>query len=390
MRLSVPKLNNWLCTMLVVSVMVLNSSNISNMVILGLLGFLFVLNANNLSKLFYPKFYLLVFMLIPLILAYFQGIDTVNLVRFVVLFMLIWIYPVPVNLTKRNTTVIGFAILYIILMQLSSAFGLGVQQFVSSYYPIENNLWATETLPGYQVLFTGLEARFGGVFYNPNIMGQIVCIVFILMIKDMNRYYQQPVFYLFGFLCFLSILIAGSRTAIVPFLIVGFFLFRKSIQKKYAIFYATILFIPVIFLLADFFQHYRVFDLTGGFDPDRGSIAVKYGILADYLHTVVVEQKDYFRLFFGNLTFDRQFDADIGYILSFLGLAPLILLLAFLGFTFLRTQHEYKYTYFVLLISVGATMLINYRFSILLFLLISFYANENKTIHYSMDRTSSS
>ena len=85
-----------------------------------------------------------------------------------------------------------------------------------------------------------------------------------------------------------------------------------------------------------------------------------------------------FQLLFGIGSIPTPFDFDIGYILQMFGFIGMAAIVRFLIKIYSTTLKEYKIVFFLFLISIGATVIINFRFSILIFIILSLYNTGNK------------
>ena len=83
---------------------------------------------------------------------------------------------------------------------------------------------------------------------------------------------------------------------------------------------------------------------------------------------------------FGHLNWDRQFDADIGYLLSYFGLFGFMAILVYFTVLFILTNTKYRFVFGLFLISLGATLIMNFRFSILFFIILGITFKQKKII----------
>ena len=116
--------------------------------------------------------------------------------------------------------------------------------------------------------------------------------------------------------------------------------------------------------------------MIGGITQDNSSMSIKYNILKEYI--VYMYQTNIFELLFGTLQMDIQFDSDIGYLLRFMGLVPFLALLYALFKYVIITETNYRYINMMYLISVGATLVMNFKFIILLIIITNQYSSKNK------------
>jgi hypothetical protein len=76
-------------------------------------------------------------------------------------------------------------------------------------------------------------------------------------------------------------------------------------------------------------------------------------------------------LFFGKMNWDFQFDAELGYLLSFFGIFGTILIFLYISILFLKADNKLKFVFFIFLVSIGGTIIMNFRFNIVALYLIS-------------------
>ena len=70
-----------------------------------------------------------------------------------------------------------------------------------------------------------------------------------------------------------------------------------------------------------------------------------------------------------------QFDVDLGYLLSFFGIIGTAMILVYLMLLYIRSKREMRFMFFIFLISIGATIIMNFRFVIIALYLISMTYN---------------
>ena len=78
------------------------------------------------------------------------------------------------------------------------------------------------------------------------------------------------------------------------------------------------------------------------------------------------------------MNWDKQFDADPGYILSFFGLFGTLIFILYLLYIYFQLDTKFKFVFFILLISLGATIIMNFRFSILMAYIFSISYKKHK------------
>jgi hypothetical protein len=265
-------------------------------------------------------------------------------------------------------------------MQIGNALGITLfVNFIDKFYPITENLW------DYKFDSTNISEiisnRLAGIYYNPNIMGQSLVFLYAIILDKLNISFTKKTRIYITILIFVSILLTGGRTALITFIILlGLNHYRYF--KKY-----IFLFIPIIVLFFAYIVttlQLRAFENI--FNPlaedDSGN--AKLQILISYFRDFNFNSiSTIFTYLFGYLNWDRQFDSDIGYLLSFIGIFGFLYLIFILISFYRKTDRSKRYYFILLLITITATIFLNLRFSILFFLIISKF---NKQIYFNDER----
>jgi len=247
--------------------------------------------------------------------------------------------------------------------------------FIDKFYPITDNLW------DYKFDSTNISEiisnRLAGIYYNPNIMGQSLVFLYAIILESLNMSFTKKNRIIITFLIFVSILLTGGRTALLTFIIL-LALNHYRYFKKY-----IFLFIPIIVLLFAYIittLQLRAFEniINPLAEDDSGN--AKLQILISYFRDFDLNSiSSIFTYLFGYLNWDRQFDSDIGYLLSFIGIFGFLYLIFILIYIYRKTHRSKRYYFVLLLITLTATIFLNLRFSILFFLIISKF---NKHLYF--------
>jgi hypothetical protein len=247
---------------------------------------------------------------------------------------------------------------------LQIGIGLDIQffsNFNNSFYPIDLNLWTYSELKS---LSDFNEVRFAGIFYNPNVMGLNMLLLFCCLLKFIksNNNIIATLFVLSFFS--LSILLTGSRTAMLTFLIINYFAFRKHFTKNTFVLVISLLFVIGLFYfptLARLLSSFRVFDIGSTFSTD-GSGEIKINLLLDWLSQLFLDANfNFFEFIFGVGSIPIQFDFDFGYILQMCGVFGMSVLIILLVKIYHKTMYQYRFIFYLFFISIGATLIINFR-----------------------------
>ena len=156
------------------------------------------------------------------------------------------------------------------------------------------------------------------------------------------------------------------------------------ILKKNPKLFLAFLFIPVFGIIyygatLDF----RALDITGGlFTGSDASGSIKIETFLSYFSDL--NYRSFFDMagfLLGHLNWDRQFDTDIGYLLSYFGVFGLTAILVYFFVIFILTDSKYRFVFGLFFISLGATLIINFRFSILFFIILGITFRHKKIVY---------
>jgi hypothetical protein len=364
----------YLVNALILSVFLLNNNIISLFFILLMFAIVSVLYGEEKTSI--PKLLVLFSISAAFILNIFN-LDFKTNVRLFELIIGFTFFPIKFNSNHISIFILKIIVLYLFIFFIGNLLGIGFfQNFILKYYPAEGNSWEIlyDGTASYTESITDILAqRLGSIYYNPNLLGQnlTLLIIIYLLVKTNLKFNNWD--YLFLLLTLIMIIGSGSRTAFVVTIIILFFYFKNFISKK--IFYYII--IPFFLLLLTIIAaNTRLLEIFNQTDKATDSMGLKHDIVLDYLNAF--NFKYILNYIFGFLSFDIQFDYDIGDILHNLGLFGLLTILYFMFYEFLKSNNKLKFYYSFLLISYGATLVINFKFFILTIILLSFIRAENK------------
>ena len=129
-------------------------------------------------------------------------------------------------------------------------------------------------------------------------------------------------------------------------------------------------------------ESFRGLNVIGGiFNGNDESGSVKIEMLVSYFRDLnFLSFFDMAGFLLGHLNWDRQFDSDLGYLLSYFGLVGLIAIMVYFFVIFILTDTKYRFVFGLFLISLGATLIMNFRFSILFFIILGITFKQKKII----------
>lgn len=378
-----------------ISLFLLNSTTISSVIIFFLLIIIALFSYKSLGNRYFMPFKLLILysFVTTFIVNINQQIEINEYIRYLSLLIIFLFFPFNVKISNKILIRIIFSTgILIVFFQLGSAYGISaINNLIHRFYPIDIDIWASQSINSISGLnIDGLYSRFGGIYYNPNIMGQNIvlwCILFVNII-DLNRHKLRGFrFYVIGTysITALSVIISGSRTAMVvfsAFILIKYFYF---IKKKKILVLLFVIF--AIILSYEFLSNLRIFNISSAITSPEGSFSIKFKILKDWLFTRFQYDVPFLNVLFGDFDLGIQFDSDLGYVLSYFGLIGCfaILLLIINVFRHSRTKRS---NFVVFLISIGATIIMNFRFSIITFVILSIaFTSLNKKLKQSNEKS---
>ncbi|WP_298418006.1 O-antigen ligase family protein [uncultured Kordia sp.] len=320
-----------------------------------------------------------------------NGLYVSSLVKMINIAILIIFFPL-INGYEFKDRLIVFSVSLILFSQLAFIFNIqSVTSFIDAYYSSENfRNWGEIVLQndtlGNRSIF---DLRFGGVFRNPNQCGRMLTLMLIVYLQGKKKLVKKHYLSLLIILC--SIVLTGSRTTMIIFvlLISYFFLKEVKIKKKHLYTGISVALILVIFLGYKFNSRifYLLSSTTAANEP--GSLAVKYIFLWHYIADTFVN--NILNLIFGTFNIDDidihveglkiyKFDAGVGYLLHAFGLLGLFSLLIFFLQMFVRASRSTKLFFILTIWVITSTILTNLRFSFLfMFMFGNYYKLKEST-----------
>ena len=225
-------------------------------------------------------------------------------------------------------------------------------------------------------LVNEFDTRLAGIASEANTMGHTMLILFATIIIGLRKNFSSRIVLVAFISAFISILITGGRTGLVTFVIMNIFIFKDYLKqnKKILLLFTS----GFIILYFNYLVNFRALDLLSLFDQKESSGSIKMQILLDYLMEISSGSIEDFIIFiFGYMNWDRHFDAELGNVISFYGVMGLLLIVLFFIQIYKATYKNYRWVFFIFLISIGGTILLNYRFGILTFLALSSVNQKN-------------
>jgi hypothetical protein len=342
---------------------------------------MFLNNLKNIKYMIEYKLFFILFTLISFLIGVSNGIPSNQLIRYFSIIILIYTYPLNISLTKNYYKLFFVIGIYLVALQIFRIFNINfIDNFIDKFYPIEENVWGNFLISENSNITTVFENRLSGIYYNPNIMGQSILILYILLSLNIKKYFNNNYILLTTLVCFLSILLTGSRTSMFTFILIFISNLYFNSSKKNLL----IIFIPffILFTILVYNFELRVFsNMLHLFSDKEDSGSAKLVMFINYLkYDAFSSLNNILTFIFGKLNWDTQFDADPGYIINFFGIIGLINIVLFFIKIYSTLINKHKYVYYLFLTCIGATIIMNYRFSILTFLILSLSNKKNISI----------
>lgn len=372
-------------SILIISLFLFNSTVLSSIFVFGVLIILTLLSLKSIlyKNIFSIKLFLLYSFLLTFLVNVNQHIVLSEYIRYISLLILFLFFPLNVDIKNKVLIKLIFITgILIFISQLGSAFGIQpINALIQRFYPIDLNIWESQSIESLRGLSEyGSFRRFGGIYYNPNIMGQNIvlwCILFISIVETNKLQIPQHKLYIIGSysITSLSVIMSGSRTAMAVFAAFLLLKYYHLIKEK------KILIFPIIILVLaisyKFLSELRIFQISSAITSPEGSVNIKFNILKNWWSSRLSESS-ILNILFGDFDLGVHFDADLGYMLSYFGIIGVSSILLYFSKIFYLLKNK-RYNYSIFLIGFGATVIMNYRFSIIALLLLSVaYRSLNK------------
>lgn len=364
------RLKSLLLNGLIVLVFISNNTIIS-LLLVALLFFSLCIFHGNL-RLDVTKF-LVVSSIILAIALNFMYVEIKTYLRLTELLMGFLFYPLILKKDDINVWALRFVILYIFIFFVGNMLNIGTfQNLILKWYPTEGNPWlilydSSEDIVNPK-LANFFSQRLASIYYNPNILGQnmVFCITFYLLIRFEQK--LTLIDYIFLGLNIILILGSGSRTAFVALLIIAFF-YIYHFSKKITFYSLVVPGISYILYFIAFNTRLLKLVFTASSNKAEDSMGLKNEILANYFHDFSFDRV--LNYVFGHLSFDIQFDNDLGDITYNLGIFGICSIAVFILKEGSMSTKKTIYFYSFILLSYGATLFINYKFFIHTIILLS-------------------
>ena len=299
--------------------------------------------------------------------------------------VIIVFFPLNGNYVISNKLII-ISLLIIILTQISFLFKISsIVNIIETYYTSEEYVNSYEVYALNEDSYGIFNFRFGGIYRNPNQCGRMVTLLYSIFLINRKKITSKDAIYIILFLT--SIFLTGSRTSFLIFLVltaVFFIIINKKKSKK------VMFFLPFLILFVIPFINFenRIFDFSELSGSGReASVNAKLDFLLAYINQTLYD--DPFKLVFGTFNLDNveyryssvllnRFDSEFGYLLHGLGFFVIIVIFVFLIKLYVISNANFRFLMIIFLWSFTSTILTNFRFSLIYFLILSFYFNRKK------------
>jgi hypothetical protein len=340
------------------------------------------LNRESFIIFLFQKYFILLCFIISIATGASLIVEQAEFSRIIMLTIAFFCFPLNVCFNATYTYCLVAVFFFLFLTQVGSALGIPYTDvFRDSFYPIEDNVWSSNNIEGIESLN---DNRYAGIYYNPNIMGQSMVLLYVIIAKCLNDLNDFKLKIILTFLFFVSILLTGSRTSIFVFFIMLFFQFKSFFKFSFIIPFASIALLFILFnmdSISIYLDNFRSFNVASLYGEKLSSGTAKLDIFLTWFNEILNGTwSNSIQFIFGVGVILQQFDFDIGYILQVFGLFGFIAIFMFFRKIYMITPRKNRFIFFIFLISIGATVIVNFRFSILAIIILSMYQNSNEII----------
>ncbi len=326
----------------------------------------------NILRNFYVKFMFLVVLIISLLYT-FSISGAQEIIRYVPIMLMIFMFPYKGISLKYVTPSTVVIVSILIFTQVAIALDISVVTELRNYlYPIENDFWSV-SVSEFNIEFSR-DKRYGGIYYNPNVLGQLLTLAYLLILLSDLKLSTKSLLSVF---VLIGLLLTGSRTAIMVYFIstVLFYYYNTNSKSKLVVKILVIVF----GLFSLFISGVMIESIIQGIVDPRGSLYIKMSILIDYLNPKLDNLSGIVDILFGSGVTNIIFDSDIGDIIGHFGLLSFISIMAFIVYMYKKTTKQLRYVFTVFLFAFGNTLIYNLQSSLILLiiLMMTFHKTHN-------------
>ena len=299
----------------------------------------------------------------PLFLSLLHSIvvtGTQDIIRYLPIILMILLCRYKGISFKYVTFITTVITVILISTQIAIALDMSVVTELRNYlYPIEKDVWAVGVSE--LNLEFNRSKRYGGIYYNPNVLGQMLVFSYLfILLSDL----KLPIKFLLSSFILMSLLLTGSRTAIIIYFIstIIFYFYNSNIKRKYIV--KTI--VIVFSFTSLFIAGVMVESIMQGVTDPADSLYIKTYILIDYFDNI----SGVASILLGSGATNIQFDSDIGNIIANFGLLSFISIVAFIMYLYYKTEKQLRYVFTIFLFMFSNTLIYNLQSSIVLLTLL--------------------
>jgi len=294
------------------------------------------------------------------------------------LMLLLLLFPFSKAIKPMHPYVYIFSIGYLFISQLSYAFNIPfVVDYFEMFYKYQGDQLGYQSeflLSGAGDLDFTKYRRYGGLFHNPNQAMKYMTLLYLgaLLFWAKN---SLPKFLIISLIVFTSVILSGSRTALIIYSITSVFyvFFKVKLTGNNSVFSFVAAILGVIYgalYIANKFKSERSFAVDDGLSD---SIGVKFDWFFE-----VFRQLDIGDLLFGHFwrsslaNYNVQIlDSEIGYLIYDFGIMGLFAWILAVSYLFYLCPKSYRLIFIFLLWSISSTILMSYRTSFVFFIVLS-------------------
>jgi len=280
-----------------------------------------------------------------------------------------------------------FLVFYLAIFQFAGVFNISAINNLSSIlYPLTDKTEAVfESVSEMEMSGIGYNTRLFGIYRNSNNCALYWEILLLLLISERDILYQKrkdSILYIALLLFSLwGIVAAGSRTSFLVLIAIAVMYFTVSnTRAKFSVLIPLTVFMAILFI---FGRDMRMFQVEEGMSDSFG---MKMTILSRYISTDL----DALSFLFGRFTtkalvplLNTMFagtDCDFGDMFVRYGILSFVAWLSFLIFIFNKIDKNNRVFFCIFLWIFSNTILVNFRTSTILLLVLSIYYSRKQSI----------
>ncbi len=307
------------------------------------------------------------------------GMSTKSVIRCVMIMLMLVFFPF-LKAHKIYPATIYIAIIYLLFSQLCYFFHLTpFWMYYDTMYPYNGEIYSyTSAYLSKQYL--NFMVRFGGLYHNPNQCARAYTFLLAILLIEWPNLGKGVWKKVLLALLFFGVLLTGSRTGLLAFLVMTAFYYYKNNDSANKVRNVAIMAVVGLVLLYVYSNiEIRSVKLSEGVDNSFGS---KVGFLMDYLS----EETSWLYVLFGHFNMDPgnvahyipfgTMDSEWGFAVFGYGFVFLALMLLYYFFIMRQFNGNYVMLNFCFIWAISGTILFSFSASMVFLFILSIYLNN--------------